>query len=62
MLLGKVEPTALLADRLRNDGVLAGMVRPPTVPEGSSRLRFSLKTNMDLEAMAQRILQSLNLA
>jgi 8-amino-7-oxononanoate synthase len=32
-----------LAESLRNQGVLAAAVRPPTVPAGTSRLRFSLK-------------------
>ena len=33
---------SLLRDRLRDLGVLAKPIRPPTVPAGTSRLRFAL--------------------
>jgi 8-amino-7-oxononanoate synthase len=59
LMLGEVETAMELAERLRAGGVLAGMVRPPTVPQGTSRLRFSLKTNLSLETIADQINQLL---
>ncbi len=62
VMLGKVETAVQMADRLRDGGVLAGMVRPPTVPQGSSRLRFSLKTELSFDAIAERIIQLLGVS
>jgi 8-amino-7-oxononanoate synthase len=62
MMLGDVEIATEMGRRLRDGGVLAGMVRPPTVPHGTSRLRFSLKAELDLEVLAERILQTLRTA
>ncbi len=59
MMLGEVETVMEKAERLRDGGMLAGMVRPPTVPQGTSRLRFSLKIDLNFEAIAERILHSL---
>ncbi len=59
LVLGDIDKTIILANRLRDEGVLAGMVRPPTVPTGSSRLRFSLKANLDWELLSGQILRIL---
>jgi len=40
--VGEAEPTMALCERLLELGVFAQGVRPPTVPTGSSRLRFSV--------------------
>jgi 8-amino-7-oxononanoate synthase len=39
--VGEAAPTMALCERLLEGGVFAQGIRPPTVPEGSSRLRFS---------------------
>lgn len=43
VLVGENEDVLSLAAFLRDHKILAGAVRPPTVPAGSSRIRFSLQ-------------------
>jgi 8-amino-7-oxononanoate synthase len=40
--VGDAEPTMELCERILAEGVFAQGIRPPTVPEGSSRLRFTV--------------------
>jgi 7-keto-8-aminopelargonate synthetase-like enzyme len=40
--VGEATPTMELCERLLERGVFAQGIRPPTVPRGSSRLRFSV--------------------
>ncbi|MBS1863164.1 MAG: 8-amino-7-oxononanoate synthase [Actinobacteria bacterium] len=40
--VGEAEPTMELCERALERGVFAQGIRPPTVPEGSSRLRFTV--------------------
>ena len=40
--VGEAEPTMELCEHLLERGVFAQGIRPPTVPEGSSRLRFTV--------------------
>ncbi|HEX8690619.1 MAG TPA: 8-amino-7-oxononanoate synthase, partial [Solirubrobacterales bacterium] len=40
--VGEAAPTMELSERLLEDGVFAQGIRPPTVPEGSCRLRFTV--------------------
>lgn len=42
VVIGEPEPTLRLASRLRDQGLLVPAIRPPTVPEGTARLRISL--------------------
>jgi 8-amino-7-oxononanoate synthase len=40
--VGAAEPAMALCERLLEHGIFAQGIRPPTVPEGSSRLRFTV--------------------
>ena len=42
IVLGAPERAVAAASRLREQGILAKAIRPPTVPPGTSRLRFAL--------------------
>ena len=53
--VGAPETALALVAALREAGVIAAAVRPPTVPPGTSRLRFSLKRTFD-EADGARVL------
>jgi 8-amino-7-oxononanoate synthase len=58
--VGSDEAVLSLGQALAQNGYAVGTIRPPTVPEGSARLRFSLKTHTpwaDLEEL-MRILET----
>jgi 8-amino-7-oxononanoate synthase len=62
LVLGTAERALERAERLRGAGFLVPAIRPPTVPEGTSRLRISLSAAhdpRDLEALAGAIAKSL---
>jgi len=42
IVIGRAEVTMAVAEKLRQQGILIGAIRPPTVPEGSARLRITL--------------------
>ena len=44
--MGDNARTLAAAKRLEESGFLVSAVRPPTVPEGTSRLRISLASNL----------------
>jgi 8-amino-7-oxononanoate synthase len=57
-LVGEDRKALELADKLRTEKIFAPAVRPPTVPEGSSRIRFSLSaaiTEQDFEMVLDGI-------
>ena len=58
VVLGDPSRALVLAGKLREAGVLAAAVRPPTVPAGTSRLRFSLTRNFGA-ADALRVMTAL---
>ena len=49
IMIGSNENTLKIAERLRAEGYYIPAIRPPTVPEGSSRLRISLTANSKLD-------------
>jgi len=53
VLVGGSERTMRLARRLLEGGVVAAAIRPPSVPAGTARLRFSVTMAHDEEQLAQ---------
>jgi glycine C-acetyltransferase/8-amino-7-oxononanoate synthase len=51
--IGEAEPTMALCERALERGVFAQGIRPPTVPEGSSRLRFTVMATHEPEELRQ---------
>jgi len=49
--LGDADMAVKMAAELEARGILVGAIRPPTVPEGTSRLRISLKANLSEESV-----------
>lgn len=49
MIIGSSTDTVICADNLQRHGFYALPVRPPTVPEGTSRIRFSLTAALSEE-------------
>ena len=47
VIIGADRPTMLIAKRLRDRGFDVRGVRPPTVPDGTARLRIALTLNVD---------------
>lgn len=59
LVTGDNERTAAFADFLKEKGYWVLPIRPPTVPEGESRLRFSLTFDHDI-AMLKRLLNDIS--
>lgn len=55
LLAGESREAVRLAKTLQDHGFYVLPVRPPTVPEGTSRLRFSLNANLTEEEIGQLI-------
>jgi|SRR5208283_5313581 len=58
IILGNNEDTLDAAEHLQRDGFAVRAIRPPTVPEGSSRLRLSLTTQIEVYEL-DRLVSSL---
>ncbi len=48
IIIGSNDKTNLVAEKLRSEGYYIPAIRPPTVPENTSRLRISLTANSDI--------------
>ena len=59
MVLGEADLTLRAADALRKQGFLVGAIRPPTVPKGTSRLRFTFSAEHG-EAQVDRLAAAVN--
>ena len=56
MMESKIMPqTRSAAKRLRQNGILARAIRPPAVPEGASRIRFSISLGHRMEDLEAAI-------
>jgi 8-amino-7-oxononanoate synthase len=53
LIVGKNDETGKWADAFQKAGILVFGIRPPTVPAGTSRLRFSLTANLGEEDLSK---------
>ena len=51
LIVGENDKAGALAERLQEKGILVFPIRPPTVPVGTARLRFSLSSALPDEAL-----------
>jgi 8-amino-7-oxononanoate synthase len=59
LMLGKAHTAVQTEARLRAAGVLARAIRPPTVPKGTSRIRFNVMATHD-DADIQKVLDAVS--
>ena len=58
VIVGENSAAVRVSQELRERGIIAAAIRPPTVPEGSARLRFSVTlahSKDDLEQVAEKV-------
>ncbi len=58
LIIGDAESAVRISDKLFYEGFLVSAIRPPTVPEGSARLRITLTTS-HTEEQIDRLLETL---
>jgi len=58
IVIGESEKAMKISQSLENDGIFISAIRPPTVPQGSARLRVTLSASHS-EAQVDRLLRSL---
>ena len=61
LLLGETERALMVSERLREQGFLISAIRPPTVPEGTARLRITFSAEHD-NAHVDQLLTALDTA
>ena len=61
VLLGSVERTLAVSDAIYQQGCFVSAIRPPTVPEGSARLRITFSAS-HTESQVDRLLSALDAA
>lgn len=61
IVLGSDDRVMAAAQSLRNSGILVGAIRPPTVPEGTGRLRLTFNANHSFDDV-DRIITALSIA
>ena len=57
-IVGESEDCVRKAEELQRKGFYCLPVRPPTVPKGTSRIRFSLTANLTIKNMHQLIVET----
>jgi 8-amino-7-oxononanoate synthase len=64
LIVGDNDKALQLSESLRERGILVPAIRPPTVPQGASRLRISLSSAHDMEDVARlgAVLRELDVA
>lgn len=59
IIIGSNDDTLAISEKLRSEGYYIPAIRPPTVPEGTSRLRISLTADCKLEDF-KRLIELIN--
>lgn len=60
IILKHNEAALLAQEKLLENNILVGAIRPPSVPEGTSRLRLSLNKDIYVDEIGKKIIEVLN--